>query len=361
MATIFSSIKSWDSQREVNEILENRKILAISVLIIVAVCGFAYLNRPKEKVELLIITSNLGTELMLEKIAEQFTEETGIKVAFVCPGGSGAVINKVIAEQGNPSGDIACASLPPMLAAKAVGALEHYISTEDEYYPSHYKDEDGYFYGWWGFHTCLVYNPKFCEAPKTFNDLLDPKWKGRLAYADPTTSGDGLRFIAAIIKIMGEDEGFEFLKKLEVNVARHDSIAIGQFIDKGELWCQVFNDAAVVSEAVQEGITGQVMCVTEEGTIAAYTALAIIKDSPHPEEAKLLYDFMLSEKGALTIPAGFAFPCRIGMEDLLPEELLKFWEPFLDAPIIAMDWQELADNMERWKTRWLEEVQPIGR
>lgn len=348
-----------------NELLGNRKVdktlVVVAIVILSAICGAVYwINRPVKKVELLIYTTNLGTELMILEIIPQFTEETGIEVAYVCPGGSGAVINKVIAEKGNPSGDICIASLPSMLGAKQEDALERYVSSEAVNYPGYFKDKDGYFTGWWGFHTCLVYNPKFCDPPQTFNDLLDPKWKGKLAYADPTTSGDGLRFIASIINLMGEDEAFEFLKKLEVNVARHDSIAIGQFIDKGELWCQVFNDAAVITESIQEGIVDQVMCVTEEGSIAGYVAIAVIKDAPNLEEAKLLIDFMLSEEGAEATPVGFGFPCRIGMEDLIPEELRLFWEPFLNAPVIEMDWQELADNMERWKTRWLEEVQPIG-
>ena len=102
------------------------------------------------------------------------------------------------------------------------------------------------------------------------------------------------------------------------------------------------------------------MTVTEEGSIAGYVAIAIIKDGPHLEEAKLLIDFMLSKEGAKATAVGYGFPCRRGMEDLIPEELRLFWEPFLNAPVIEMDWQELADDMEGWKARWLEEVQPIG-
>jgi len=335
-------------------------VAVVIAIIVVASIGVYLLTRPSRK-ELLIYTSDSGIELMLEATIPAFKAETGIKVSYVCPGGSGAVINKIIAEKNNPSADIAIASLPSMLGGKTEGALERYVSPEATHIPDAFKDPDGYFTGWYKFHTVLVYNPNLVTSPPTnFTDLLNTEYDGKLAYPDPTTSGNGLRFLCALIETMGEDEAFEFLAELEPHVARHDSLPLGEFIDKGELWIQVSDDSIVMSEVMEEHLTGQYMCVTEEGAIAGYVAIAITKNAPHLEEAKQLIDFMLSEEGQTYVTEGYGYPCREGMEGHIPEDLANVWEPFIGKPEIPLDWEEISQNMEAWKTRWAEEIQPLG-
>lgn len=340
----------------------NKKLLAVlcAFVVFVALVG-VYSATRSPKGEILIYTSNSGIELMLEKTIPAFTAKTGIKVIFVCEGGSGWVINKIIAEKDSPSADIAIASLPSMLGAKNEDALEQYVSPEAVYYPNAFKDPDGYYTGWFAFHTVLVYNPNFVTNPPTsFTDLLNPEYAGKLAYPDPTTSGNGLRFLAALIKTMGEEQAFEFLAELEPSIARHDSLPLGEFIDKGELWMQVSDDSIVTSEVMREHLTDQYMCVTDEGAIAGFVGIAIAKGAPHLEEAKQLIDFMLSEEGQTYVTTGYGYPCREGMEEFIPADLAAIWEPFFGKDVIPLDWQEIADNMEAWKARWAEEIQPLG-
>lgn len=337
-----------------------KKIIIVCILALIIAIG-AYLTVLQPEKTLLIYTSNSGIELMLEETIPAFTELTGIKVEFVCAGGSGWVVNKVIAEKDNPSADMAIASLPSMLGAKNVGALEKYVSLEGEYIPGAFKDSEGYFTGWFAFHTVLAYNPKFVSSPpKTFIDLLNPIYRGKLAYPDPTTSGNGLRFMAALIEIMGEDEAFAFLAELEPSIARHDSLPLGEFIDKGELWIQISDDSIITSEVMEEHLTDQYMCVTDEGAIAGYVAVAILEGAPNLEEAKMLVDFMLSEEGQKCVTAGYGYPCRTGMEKHIPSDLAAIWEPFFDKPVIPLNWDGIATKMDAWKSRWAEEIQPLG-
>jgi len=338
------------------------KILVVVVVSIIVVASIGvYLLTRSSGMELLIYTSDSGIELMLEATIPAFTAKTGIKVSYVCPGGSGAVINKIIAEKDNPSADIAIASLPSMLGGKIEGALERYVSPEATHIPDAFKDPDRYFTGWFAFHTVLAYNPNLVtDPPEKFTDLLNPEYEGKLAYPDPTTSGNGLRFLCALIKTMGEDEAYAFLAELEPYIARHDSLPLGEFIDKGELWIQVSDDSIITSEVMEEHLTDQYMCVTEEGAIAGYVAIAITKDAPHLEEAKQLIDFMLSEEGQTYVTEGYGYPCREDMEDFIPEDLANIWEPFFGEPVISLDWEEISEKMEAWKTRWAEEIQPLG-
>jgi len=335
-------------------------IILVFVLMVSCIGYLVLMPKPKE-VELLIYTSNSGIELMLDATLPAFTQQTGIKVTYVCPGGSGAVVNKLIAEKDSPNVDIVIASLPSMLGGKIENALEQYVSPEATEIPSAFKDKDGFYTGWFAFHTVLAYNPTLVTNPPTsFNDLLDPVYAGKLAYPDPTTSGNGLRFMAALITMMGEDEAFEFLKQLEPLIARHDSLPLGEFIDKGELWIQVSDDSIITSEVMTEHLTDQYMQVTDEGAIAGFVAIAIAKDAPNVEEAKLLIDYMLSEDGQKHVTAGYGYPCRNDMSSFIPDDLAAIWKPFFDKPIIPLDWEEISENMDSWKQRWQEEIQPLG-
>lgn len=336
-------------------------ILVMSILVIAAIGTLWYLTRPEEASEILIYTSNSGIELMLEATISLFTAETGIEVVYVTPGGSGAVINKIIAEKDRPNADIAIASLPSMLGAKTEGALKIYVSEEAVNIPAAFKDPESYYTGWFAFHTVLAYNPTLVATPpKTFADLLNPAYAGKLAYPDPTTSGNGLRFMAALIETLGEDEAFEFLAQLEPLIARHDSLPLGEFIDKGELWIQISDDSIITSEVMKEHLTDQYMAVTDEGAIAGFVAIAITNGAPNEEGAKLLIDFMLSEEGQACVTAGYGYPVRAGMSHRIPEDLAAIWEPFFDKPVIPLDWERISENMQAWKDRWLEEIQPLG-
>jgi len=330
------------------------------ICVIVAVFFTIPLLMPAKPVELLIYTSNSAIEKMLAATLPPFTAKTGIKVKYIVPGASGAVVNKVVAEKGAPSADICIASLPSMLQAKTENALEKYVSTESANYPDVFKDKDGYFCGWYAFHTVIAYNPKYVtDPPKTFNDLLDPAYKGRIAYPDPTTSGNGLRFMCALIEVMGEEEAFNFMAELEPSVARHDSLALGEFLDKGEMWIQVSDDAAVTTDVLTKGLKDQYIDITNEGQIAGYVAVAITKGAPHLVEAKRLVDFMLSVEGQGYVTAGYGYPCRSNMDAAIPENLRKIWEPLQGKPVIPLDWAEISSKMAGWKQRWLEQIQPI--
>lgn len=338
------------------------RIYAILICVVLAsVAGVYYYYDASKPREILIYTSDSGIELMLQATIPAFTAKTGIKVSYVVPGGSGTVISKIIAEKNKPSADIAIASLPSMLGGKKEDALEKYISPEASKIPSTFKDPDGYFTGWYAFHTVLAYNPKVVtDPPKKFTDLLDPKYKGKLAYPDPTTSGNGLRFLAALINTMGEDKAFAFLAQLEPYIARHDSLPLGEFINKGELWIQVSDDSIITSEVKKEHMTDQYMWVTEEGAIAGYVAIAITKGAPHLREAKQLIDFMLTEEGQTYVTNGYGYPCREGMTNRIPQDLADIWKPFFDKPVIPLDWVEISGKTQAWRERWSKEIQPLG-
>ena len=341
----------------------NRKtIYAISAIIIIGlVCSVWYFTQEKEPEVIMLYTGNSGASLMYKPTFEAFTKLTGIEVQTVFPGGSGAVMNKVIVEKNKPIADMTMASLPSVLAARDAGALETYFSPEAKYFPDHFKDSEGYWTGYFAFFTHLVYNPEYVtDPPKTYRDLLREEYRGKIVYMDPTLSGNGIRFLIGILMAMGEDEGYEFLVELEPYVAAHPSQEEGELLHKGEIWIMLSDSTSMTAEVMTQGLTNQKTLITEEGLGPGVGTLALVKGGPNPEGAKQLIDFMLSEEGQSYTPLGYGIPCRDGMEDSIVEELMEIWAPLFDAKILSLDWDEIAEKQEYWKDRWVEEVQPGG-
>jgi iron(III) transport system substrate-binding protein len=350
------------SKEEKKDMKRNRKtIFAISAIIIGLICGVWYFTQEKEPEMILMYTSNSGSELMFKPAFEIFTERTGIEISYIFPGGSGAVCNKVIVEKDKPIADMTCASLPSILMARDAGALEQYISPETEYIPDHFKDPDGYWTGYYAFFTHLAYNPVYVtDPPETYRDLLREEYRGKIVYPDPTLSGNGIRFVIGILESMGEDAGYAFLAELEPYVASHPSHEEGELIHKGELWIHLTDSSVMTSEVMTQGLTNQKILVTEEGIAPGLTTLALVKGGPNPEGAKKLIDFLLSEEGQALTPLGYGFPCREGMEDTIPEDVMDIWAPLFECDILALDWDEVAEKQGYWKDRWVEEVQSGG-
>ena len=87
--------------------------------------------------------------------------------------------------------------------------------------PDQYKDPDGYWYGWSYWFTCIAVNTKLLEEkgydpPKSWKDLLDPMWKGEIVMPNPGTSGTAYLGVSTIMQLYGEDEGWDYLAKLNI-------------------------------------------------------------------------------------------------------------------------------------------------
>jgi iron(III) transport system substrate-binding protein len=141
-----------------------------------------------------------------------------------------------------------------------------------------------------------MYNTKLVAkdaAPKTWKELVEPKWKGRIAISDPTRAGSSFSHLYAMWKMYGAD----FLDKLAKNdvFVAGDGSATREAVANGE------RDVAPVSEYdafefMKEGKPIDVDWVAD-GTIMLPAPLAVVKGSPNAENALALAQYMLSREG----------------------------------------------------------------
>lgn len=118
----------------------------------------------------------------------------------------------------------------------------------------------------WG-PIAFVYREGEVEPPQSLTDLLDSRFKGAIALQDPRTSSPGLQFFFWVIDTMGEEEGFEFLKKLKPNlhsVASSWSSSYGAF-SKGEAKLALSYSTSPVYHWKEEGNSAYRPAVFSEG------------------------------------------------------------------------------------------------
>src|SRR6266540_6615733 len=183
---------------------------------------------------------------------------------------------------------------------KKGGYLQRFYSPHLVEYPAELKDPQGF----WGvsnvYYFSLGYNTRMVKAnevPKTYEDLLNPRWKGQMMWS--TSRGSGApQFIGNILLTMGQEAGKAYLQKLkQQNVAKSTASArqILDLVIAGEypLAVQIFNHHAYISKTAGAPVEWQPL----EPVTATNNSIGLAKNAPHPHASMLFLDFVLSKKG----------------------------------------------------------------
>jgi iron(III) transport system substrate-binding protein len=232
---------------------------------------------------------------------------------------------------------------------KKEGFVLQWLPDAAKDYPADVKDKDGY----WiannlfiitpGFNTSLV--PRGSE-PKTYQDLLNPKWRGKLAWNGfPTSSGLG-GFVGTVLTEMGREQGMAYLRELsKQNVANLrgsarevlDQVIAGEYA----VALQIFNHHAVIS--ARKG--APVDWIKMEPATGTLSVLSIHKNAPHPNAAKLLVDFIISKEGQEVFRDADYIPAHPDVSALVPT--LKPKEGNFRVQFFTPE--ETEDRMPEWK------------
>lgn len=193
------------------------------------------------------------------------------------------------------------------------GVMQRFYSPPIAEYPSELKDPNGF----WGstnvYFMTLGYNTKMVKAnelPKTYEDLLNPRWKGQMMWS--TSRGSGApQFIGNIFLTMGQEAGKAYLQKLkQQNIAKSTASArqILDLVIAGEypMAIQIFNHHAYISKAAGAPVDWQPL----EPVTATINSIGLAKNAPHPHAAMLFLDFVLSKKGQKVFQAANYLPAH---------------------------------------------------
>ncbi|MCK6449455.1 MAG: ABC transporter substrate-binding protein [Alphaproteobacteria bacterium] len=236
-------------------------------------------------------------------MVQAFEKKTGIKVAMTRKS-SGELYAQVKAESANPKGDIWWGGTgDPHLQAAEEGLTEEYTSAMNkELHPWAIKQWEqskkrtvGVYAGalGYGFNTKQIAEKKLAE-PKCWSDLLDPKLKDEVQVADPNSSGTSYTMLATMVQLMGEEKGFDYLKKLHKNINQYtkSGAAPAKATSLGETTIGITFQHDLVTFVVQ-GAPIKVVAPCE-GTGYEIGSMSLIKGAKNMKEAKTWYDWALT-------------------------------------------------------------------
>jgi len=158
-------------------------------------------------------------------------------------------------------------------------------------------------------HMAIIYNTKLVRLypPDGWQSLLDPVWKGRLAFPDPQTTGEGFAFFQAIEKTLSRRKAFsdgQLSQALE-GPCFSDMRELIRAVADGTYYIGVVSeDAALRAAASGYDIT---IVRPQESTPPIREAAAVLKDSPHQENAKAFLDFLTEERVQSCLQERFFF------------------------------------------------------
>ena len=255
-------------------------------------------EKPYEGTTLNVMLAYGGAEAAFDA----FTEKTGIKVEYV-EISTGKALAQLQAETGNTTADIWFGGgVDSYISATDLGYLEQYVSPEAEAINPAYSDADGY---WTGLALVpagfLVNNDvlaeKNLEAPKTWEDLADPKYKGEIIMASPAISGTQYAILNGTIQAYGEEKGWEVWKGINENV---DFYAQGGGEPGPKCAAGEFGIAVLAMTGGTFAMEAEypVTAVYPEDMIPWTPApIAIFKNSQNKDAAKVFVDYFLSKEG----------------------------------------------------------------
>jgi iron(III) transport system substrate-binding protein len=294
-------------------------------------------GRPEDAV---VVYSAADADMVNAMVALFQQKHPAIKVSTVVAG-SGELIKRIEAERSRPLGDVVWSAGPEAIGGQK-GLFEPYLSREAAAFVPGQAPADRV---WTPFTTMpyvIMYNKKLvpdAEAPKTWKDVLDPRWKGKVAYADASKSGSSYTLLVTWLTIYGKnDTGWKFVEDLlrQTKVLPKSSMTY-QMVANGE-----FPVGLTFEQAAFDYLKGGApvgIVYPSEGTAVIPDGSALIKNAAHPNAARLFLDFTVSREGQELIVQ------RFGRRSVRKDVPSPAGLPALDQiKAINYDLQDAADN-----------------
>jgi len=268
---------------------------------------------------------------------------------------TGIITAKLLAEKDNPQADVVWGlAASSLLIAKQEGMLEPYAPEGlDKVEPKLRDSADPP--SWVGIDAWMS---AFCvntvetekqglAIPKSWADLTDPAYKGKIVMSNPASSGTGFLSVSAILQMMGEDKGWEYLDALHENIAQytHSGSKPCKMAGAGEYPIGIsFGYRAVKQKNDGEPIEP---VFPEEGSGWDIEANALIKKDEIKDAAKTFLDWAISADISKEYAKSFAITA-VKTDEPIPEGFPE--DPI--AQLAENDFEWAASNRDRILEEW---------
>ena len=216
---------------------------------------------------------------------------------------------------------------PLMLYAKEIlkrGLVTSYLSPERKSFRDEFKDKEGLWTALVLNNSAMMYNTKLAPsnmAPKSYDDLLNPFWKGKLSM-----DTELYEWFEGQLRVRGREKGLEFMRKLKAQepVFRRGRTAQAELVAAGEFAVTVEVYAHRAQEIKDKG--APIQWVVVEPVLIHPLVGIIAKNAAHPNAARLFMDYILSKEGQTKVRDEGRIPARSDVPPKPPELMRKEWK-----------------------------------
>ena len=191
-------------------------------------------------------------------------------------------------------------------------ALASYLPQSAAHFPKEVVDPEKFWAGVNVYVLMPAYNTDLVKKgsePKTWEDFLDPKWRGKFAWSSSMSAAGAPGFIATVLREYGEEKGMAYLRRLaEQKIVSIDGAgrAVTDQVIAGEyaIGLHIFNNQpAMMARAGAPVAALPIMPAT-----ATLNTVSLLAGAPHPAAGKLFLDFLLSGEGQTVVAGGDYVP-----------------------------------------------------
>ena len=338
-----------------------RTVLFLCAVAALAVAGCGDERKP------LVLYSPHGGDLLTLMEKEFETRHPEIDVRWLDMG-SQDVYDRVRSEAVNPQADVWYGGPQTIFARGAhEGFLAPYRPAWADAVPSESRNPDNLYFGTYRTAPVLVYNSavvKPGEAPRDWNDLLDPKWNGKILIRDPLASGTmrtvfGMILARSVAQTGSPDRGFAWLKRLDGQTKEYlqQPALMIEKLNRQEGLVTIWE----LTDLLWQRQRGSPLAFRfpVSGTPVIDDSIGLIKGAPHPEEAKQFIDFVGSpEAQEIAAREAYRLPARTD----LPAEKLPDWakEVLRDMKPAAVRWDLIEQHGQEWMATWDRTIRAKG-
>ena len=295
-----------------------------------------------------------GTQLKVIK------EKTGISVPPDNKN-SGQTLAQLVAEKANPVADVAYYGVTFGIQAKKEGVVAPYKPQGWDEIPAGLKDPEGYWFtihsGTLGF-MVNVDALKGKPVPKSWQDLLNPTYRGMIGYLDPASAFVGYVGAVAVNQAMGGsldnfDKAIDYFKALQKNqpiVPKQTSYAR---VLSGEIPILLDYDFNAYRARYKDK-ANVAFVIPAEGTVVVPYVMSLVNKGPNAANGKKVLDFVMSNEGQAIWANAFLRPVR---ESAISKEAAARFLPAAEyARAKPLDYAKMAEVQKGFSERYLREV-----
>ena len=274
--------------------------------------------------------------------------------------GSQTVLERLRAERQNPQADVWFGAPAEIFERGArEGLLAPYEPSWSAAVGEEARDPEHRWYGTYLTPEVIAYNTDAVsaeEAPRDWDDVLDPKWRDKVLIRNPIESGSmraifGAMILRSVQQTGSPEGGYEWLRKLDANVKEYtaDPSILYQKLGRQEGVLTLYNMPDIVIQQRRGYNVDYVF--PSSGTPLLVDGIAIVEGTEIPDAARAYYEFVTSETALKTAAEQFT---RIPARTDIPADSLPEWVRTARSEITPMplDRALLTEKLDEWMRYW---------